>query len=77
MYKWTEVLRKNLVEICLEAHARGNLTDSGLKSAELSRIEERFTGEINANKCGRSRGWIVRSKVKGAIASIVLVSYSK
>ena len=27
--------------------------------------------------CGRSRGWIVRSKVKGAIASIVLISYSK
>ena len=27
--------------------------------------------------CGRSRGWIVRSKLKGAIASIVLVSYSK
>ena len=53
MYKWTEVLRKNPVEICLEAHARGNLTDSGFKSAEWSRIEERFnaiSGEINANK---------------------------
>ena len=30
-----------------------------------------------SHECGRSRGWIVRSKVKGAIASIVLVSYSK
>ena len=49
MYKWTEVLRKNPVEICLEAHARGNLK----KTAEWSRIEERFnaiSGEINANK---------------------------
>ena len=32
---------------------------------------------IERYNCGRSRGWIVRSKLKGAIASIVLVSYSK
>ena len=34
VFKWTEVLRKNLVETCLEAHARGNFTDSGFKSAD-------------------------------------------
>ena len=28
MFKWAELLRKNLVETCLEAHARGNFTDS-------------------------------------------------
>ena len=53
MFKWTEALRKNLVETCLEAHAGENFTDSGFKSAEWSGIEERFNaiaGEINANK---------------------------
>ena len=37
VFKWTEVLRKNLVETCLEAQARGNFTDSGFKSAEKFR----------------------------------------
>ena len=32
VFKWTEVLRKNLVETWLEAQARGNFTDSGFKS---------------------------------------------
>ena len=41
VFKWTEVLRKNLVETCLEAQARGNFTDSGFKSAEWSKIEDR------------------------------------
>ena len=53
VFKWTEVLRKNLVETCLEAHARGNFTDSGFKSAEWSKIEEKFnsiSGEMKANR---------------------------
>ena len=53
VFKWTEVLRKNLVEMCLEAHARGNFTDSGFKSAEWSKIEEKFnsiSGEMKANR---------------------------
>ena len=37
VFKWTEVLRKNLVETCLEAQARGNFTDSGFKSAKKFR----------------------------------------
>ena len=47
------VLRKNPVEICLEAHAKGNLTDSEFKSAEWSRIEERF----NAMREFTFSGW--------------------
>ena len=51
VFKWTEVLRKNLVETCLEAQARGNFTDSGFKSAEWSKIEKKFnsiSGEMKA-----------------------------
>ena len=53
VFKWTDLLRKNLVETCLEAHARGNCTDNRFKSAEWSKIEERFnaiSGEMNANR---------------------------
>ena len=28
MFKWTEFLRKNLVETCLEAHAKGKIAGS-------------------------------------------------
>ena len=53
IFKWTEALRKNLVDSCLEAQARGNFADSGFKSAEWSKIEETFNAisrEMNANR---------------------------
>ena len=61
VFKWTEALRKNLVESCLEAHARGNFTDSGFKSAEWSKIEERFNAisrEMKANRLKSAIGKI-------------------
>ena len=30
------------MEACLEAHARGNFTDSAFKSADWSKIEDRY-----------------------------------
>ena len=44
---------------------------------KLRNLSSTFSFLQIARQCGRSRGWIVRSKLKGAIASIVLVSYSK
>ena len=48
IFKWTEALRKNLVDSCLQAQVRVNFVDSGLKSAEWSKIEERFNAIIGA-----------------------------
>ena len=48
-----------------------------LQGTLFNKMREKVIGVTCMQHCGRSRGWIVRSKVKGAIASIVLVSYSK
>ena len=53
IFKWAEALSENLVDSCLQAQARVNFADSGLKSAEWSKIEKRFnaiSGEMNANR---------------------------
>ena len=69
--------------IRLMSHAKAGRIDEALN--KRNRWEGHRMCEQNSQHwleaieeyCGRSRGWIVRSKVKGAIASIVLVSYSK
>ena len=56
-----------------------------LVDQRLHSLEKMFTSfmvlqakiGIKPQWCGVCRGWIVRSQLKGAIASIVLVSYSK
>ena len=52
MLRPTEMQRKNLMETCLEAHARRHFKGSGFESAEWSNIEKTFNiiSGINANK---------------------------